>query len=631
MGASTLITLFLLTRVFAVDFDWEREQLTEDEALTNKAYCFGSANAAPTEECRSIPGDGDWPCVEDWSAFNKTLGGVLLKPRPLASVCYTGEDYNEQKCAQLKQSWARMNLHTEDPTSIMSQWASGNSCTPTSQPNSTCTQGGWPVYVVNAKTVRHIQLAVNFARNHNIRLVIKNSGHDFNGKSIGGNSLSIWTQSLKGMTYEAEYTSPMGEYTGRAIKYSAGTQAYEGSALMSQKNMSMIVAGGSTVGIAGGFLQGGGHSSFTSYYGLAADNVLAMTAVIADGRIVEMHNGLNEDLFWAFRGGGGGTFGIVTSVVVKAFPKTPVVTGNIRFSTQPDRGSNNSISTETFWAGMKAYWTQATSICDAGGLGYSFIYPEGSPQGLTFTVRISLPNKSLAQYRTFIQPLLSDLNTLGVKIPDPTLKRSYAHNHNPYPPHTTYPKRAIGETTGHTLLASRFFPRTSFTPSSLPQTHLAIRHLIEAGNYTFHGMNYSPLLTLTNTSNAVNPAFRTTVLHAQAYESNAHWDGSAPILSHAELTSTHSRLQRYMQGWRDVTPGSGSYINEGDAQDWEWKDAFYGANYERLMAVKGRWDPEGVFWAVGAVGSERWEIRDGDGGRRNGLVVQDGRLCRVWE
>lgn len=162
------------------------------------------------------------------------------------------------------------------------------------------------MYVVSAKTVRHVQLAVNFARNNNIRLVIKNSGHDFNGRSIGGHSLSIWTHNLKGMAYEADYTSPTGEYTGRAVKYSAGTQAYEGSSLMSQKNMTMIVAGGSTVGIAGGFLQGGGHSSFTSYYGLAADNVLAMTAVTADGRIVEMHDGLNENLFWAFRGGGGG-------------------------------------------------------------------------------------------------------------------------------------------------------------------------------------------------------------------------------------------------------------------------------------------------------------------------------------
>lgn len=190
----------------------------------------------------------------------------------------------------------------------MSQWASGNTCTPTSQPNSTCTQGGYPAYVVRATSARHVQLAVNFARNNKIRLVIKNSGHDFNGKSIGGYSLSVWTHSLKGITYNANYTSPTGSYRGRAVAYAAGVQAYEGSTLMRQKNMTMIVAGGSTVGIAGGFLQGGGHSAYTSYYGLAADQVLALTAVTADGRIVEAHEGQNEDLFWAFRGGGGGPY-----------------------------------------------------------------------------------------------------------------------------------------------------------------------------------------------------------------------------------------------------------------------------------------------------------------------------------
>jgi len=66
-----------------------------------------------------------------------------------------------------------MKSSSSDPTSILSQWASGNTCVPTSQPNSTCTQGGYPVYVVDALTVRHVQMAVNFARNNNIRLVIK--------------------------------------------------------------------------------------------------------------------------------------------------------------------------------------------------------------------------------------------------------------------------------------------------------------------------------------------------------------------------------------------------------------------------------------------------------------------------
>lgn len=110
MGAFAIITLCLLTRVFAINFDWEREQLTEDEALANKAYHFGSTNATPIVGCRSIPGDDDWPSVDSWNAFNETLGGVLLKPRPLASVCYTGDIYDAQKCAQLKQNWAGMNL-----------------------------------------------------------------------------------------------------------------------------------------------------------------------------------------------------------------------------------------------------------------------------------------------------------------------------------------------------------------------------------------------------------------------------------------------------------------------------------------------------------------------------------------
>jgi hypothetical protein len=181
------------------------------------------------------------------------------------------------------------------------------------------------------------------------------------------------------------------------------------------------------------------------------------------------------------------------------------------------------------------------------------------------------------------------------------------------------------------MIASRFFPRTAFSNiSTLESSHLAIRHVVENGSLTFHGMNYAPTLSVSgNPNNAVNPAFRTTVLHAQAYEPNAHWDGQAPILSHEALTERHERLQAYMQVWRDVTVGSGSYINEGDAQDWEWKEAFFGSNYDELAIVKKKYDPEGLFWAIGGVGSDEWEIRDVDGKKREGIVTQDGRLCKV--
>jgi hypothetical protein len=73
--------------------------------------------------------------------------------------------------------------------------------------------------------VAQIQLAVNFARSSNIRLLVKNTVHDFNGKSAGAGALSLWTHHLKDITYIANYQSP--SYTGKAIKMGAGVQAFE--------------------------------------------------------------------------------------------------------------------------------------------------------------------------------------------------------------------------------------------------------------------------------------------------------------------------------------------------------------------------------------------------------------------
>ncbi|KAH7371155.1 hypothetical protein BKA66DRAFT_424670, partial [Pyrenochaeta sp. MPI-SDFR-AT-0127] len=415
---TVILFIFLASvKIFALNFDWERNQLSEFETIDNSVIRFGSStpSTAPKNDCKVVPGDLGWPSEEDWASFNETLGGALLKPKPLGSVCYAGEGYSAAQCQTLKSNWAGMNLQYVKTIRQVAMGIRKHLCT--------YFAAKFDVY-----TRRLSSLRLNFARNNNIRLVIKNSGHDFNGKSIGGHSLSVWTHNLKGIAYLANYTSPTGSYTGQAVAYAAGVQAFEGSLLMRRHNITFIVAGGSTVGIAGGFLQGGGHSVYTSYYGLAADQVLAITAVTADGMVVEAHEGQNADLFWAFRGGGGGitgTYGIITSVVIKAFPDTPRVSGSIRFSTTPTRGSNASaISVDTFWAGMKAYWEFGPAICDAGGLGYNYIYPNSTSTGLTFTVSISLPNRSLEEYRRFIRPLLEKLNGLGIDIPIPSLKRS---------------------------------------------------------------------------------------------------------------------------------------------------------------------------------------------------------------
>ena len=65
-------------------------------------------------------------------------------------------------------------------------------------------------------------------------------------------------------------------------------------------------------------MQGGGHSSLSPLHGLAVDNLLEADIVTADGTLVTANSCTNADLFWALRGGGGGTFGVVTRVVYKA-------------------------------------------------------------------------------------------------------------------------------------------------------------------------------------------------------------------------------------------------------------------------------------------------------------------------
>lgn len=88
-----------------------------------------------------------------------------------------------------------------------------------------CTLGGYPSYAVNVSSVAEIQLAVNFARSNNLRLVVKNTGHDFNGKSAGAGAVSVWTHNLKETTYLPDFSTA--NYTGQAIKIAAGIQALE--------------------------------------------------------------------------------------------------------------------------------------------------------------------------------------------------------------------------------------------------------------------------------------------------------------------------------------------------------------------------------------------------------------------
>jgi FAD/FMN-containing dehydrogenase len=248
----------------------------------------------------------------------------------------------------------------------------GRTCMPTSDPNGTCTLGGYPSYSIKVSNVAQVQLGVNFARNLNLRLVVKNTGHDYIGKSSGAGALNIWTHNLKDIQFIKNYQNA--EYSGPAFKAGAGVQGFEILEAARDNDVTVLAGICETVGWAGGYLAGGGHSPLASIYGMAADQVLAYEVVTADGRFVTASNAVNADLFWALRGGGGSTFGIVTSVIAKAHPKIKVTKSVFSFQAAPD-------NSQSFWKAVNAYFKRFPTFTDAGT--YSYFWSESHISGLT--------------------------------------------------------------------------------------------------------------------------------------------------------------------------------------------------------------------------------------------------------
>jgi hypothetical protein len=169
--------LLLASSAISTNFNWEKVQLNRNETVGYSDIDFGNTSGPNSTytgpKCRVGPGDAGWPTVDEWAKLNKTLGGALLKPAPPAAVCYQGESYNAATC-DLITSGSRTRYHLDHPLGVLTEWPGGSTCVVVKNPApKTCEQGGFPPYVLNATTVRQIQIAVNFARNRNLRLIIK--------------------------------------------------------------------------------------------------------------------------------------------------------------------------------------------------------------------------------------------------------------------------------------------------------------------------------------------------------------------------------------------------------------------------------------------------------------------------
>ncbi|KAI1098424.1 FAD-binding domain-containing protein [Jackrogersella minutella] len=594
-------------------------QLTRKEIGGFSAIEFGEDNLisldnSNTLDCKVFPGDEAWPSVAEWAQLNETIDGALLKPKPSAAACYQGLDFDETECMFLLTNATSSHYWLDDPLVALTQWSQGSTCPLASNPSGNCTRGGFPEYVVNVTSVKHIQAAVNFARNKQIRLIIKNTGHDFGGRSIGAGSLSIWTHHLKQMELIPEYT--LGPYNGMAVHLGVGVESWEEHNFMAANDITFVSPGCGTVGGVGGWMSSGGHTTIVSTFGLGADQVLSLGVVTASGEFVTADPFTNSDLFYAIRGGGGATYGVVTSAIFKAYPPVNITSSSLNLMLSvPSNTSNpppgSTTDGDTFWQGVGAYYRFAAKVLDAGGYGFSYIYP-GANNTFRFTTSSSFLSSTPAEVFNFMQPLYDDLNRIGINLTNPTSLFTSTYGS---------PGSGRGPAPGNTRYRSRLLPRENWEDDALwNRTMRAIRTATEAGfdnDFYFHGTLASPTAAAAGwpgSEAAVNPAWRNNRMHAMLMD-------DAPQQS----TARDDMFRAYMDLLREASPGAGSYMNEGDPGEPDWQQAFYGTNYPRLLGIKRARDPWGLFWAPTTVGSEAWAVSPVDGYPES----QNGRLCRT--
>ncbi|KAJ5691597.1 hypothetical protein N7488_012332 [Penicillium malachiteum] len=592
--------------------------------------------------CRCRPSEPCWPSEAEWDSLNRTTNGQVLPLRPVGAVCHD-PTYNSEKCKATK-GWngEQSSIWTSDhpgmlillmnslcwikrhesPTSITTlltrpiaallytnweMWPEQNqSCyTNITDRSIPCGQGRVPLYTVQAQTPEDIQAGVNFSRTHNIRLAIRNTGHSYQGRSTAPESLQINTHSMKNKTVHHNFKPSGYNGTGKiepiAVTLDAGVQLidmYE----FCYKHHVMVVGGTSNgVGAAGGFVQGGGHSMFAGLMGMASDNALEFKVVVADGRHVTANAYQNSDLFWALRGGGGGTFGVVTSVTVRAIREP----SSVAFSFE----GGTPLGSDAYWDAVTYLNSFLPEFNEAGGSMYYYLNPNYTTSGGMQISEMhafgSFPNfTSIAEVNKTMTPLIDKLqNITGSSFTyTPGL---YKQASALYVENFSGPDQAGVPA----ILGSRLLTRDLLKSSDGPkEIAKALRSLKMYPNLTdpISGIVTAGPQVWANSDidSALHPIWRKTQLHLYFVRS---WQDTDSFEYQQTLQTNLTNVEVPILKKLDPAPQGGAYLNEADAYDPEWRDTFWGPNYPRLYKIKQKWDPEGLFIVRTGVGSEDWD------------------------
>ncbi|HWF76362.1 MAG TPA: FAD-binding protein [Caulobacteraceae bacterium] len=576
----------------------QRRQLLGASLAMAAASAFGSepAQAASGAVSRVRPGAPGWPSDADWAQLSQAVGGRLGHvPHP----DLTGPDGARQLANPF---FVADNPALTESSGWLDAWRS--------QPSA---------YMVDARSTPDVAAAVRFAAAHNLRLVIKGRGHSYLGGSNAPDSLLIWTRHMDDVTTHDAFT-PAGSNAAPvpAVSCGAGAMWMHAYRAVTVDGGRYVQGGGcTTVGVAG-LVQGGGFGSFSKGFGTAGASLLEAEMVTADGKVRVVNHVQDPDLYWALKGGGGGTFGAVTRLTLATHP-LPENFGviNLTIHAKSDAAFRRLLArfVELARAGLiNPHFGEQVRATTDNRLGISMVF-QGLPQAearAAFQPLVDFANASPADYEGQNQFIAAALPAR--KFWDASFMKQVPGAIRP----DTRPEAAPndfwwggdGDQVGVFWHAytSTWLPASLLEPANQAKLVDAWFNASRHWSVSFHfnkGLAGAPPEAIAaSRDTATNPDALSAFALAIIADGGPSLFAGATVDPNAHVRA--NRVHAAMKALKACAPQAGSYVNETDYFQDDWQRAFWGPNYPRLLRVKRRYDPAGLFTVHHGVGSEAW-------------------------
>lgn len=546
-----------------------------------------------------------WPSAADWAGLREKVGGRLVAVASPLAPCEA--DPAGAACAARLEDMANP-FYIQD------------------QPGAQQTNGwldAWTAeispYAVAAQSPADVAAAIAFARAHGVKLVIKGAGHDYLGRNCAADSLLVWTGRMREVRFDPAFRisgGPASDTGVPAVIAQAGARWIEVYTAASRNGRYVQGGGCTTVGAAGGFIQGGGYGSFSKRYGSGAGGVLEFEVVTADGRVLIANSAQNSDLFWALRGGGGGTFGVVTRVALRAHepPQTlGLMQGSIK--TANDAAFKDLIARfVAFYPGAlnNPHWGEQVAIRTDNSFEIFMTFldlDESQARAVWQPLLDALPEETVVDLKFETHPFSGMWDLDYWKKTDPDFARIDTRP-DALPDHYWWATNQGEVSEFINTYQSRWLPAAFFEPANAEAFAQVLFDASRHARVAMHfnkGLSGAPADVLAREAEtSINPLVRDAatlvIIASKQAPTFPGIAGHEPDLAKGRAAATG--ISAAMKILREATPGGGTYANEADYFEPDWQSSFYGVHYDRLLEIKRKYDPDNLFRVHHGVGSE---------------------------